>query len=292
MSYVYKHLVHFMGSESLPVRACRSMILNEQVAGFLGKCLPEVIKGRTIPAARFQTVLGSHYECLNDPVDFVNTARKLKFPILPIFGYELSWGFSCVAAAAVVYMGTDAQKVIDTVYEACSLTLPYSRTRLIDRGYANQTSGLLSLIPQAKGTCVKFLRNICGLHDLPPTAMQIDMLSPTGLPASGGGFANVFRCMYQNADVAVKTLKVYANSSIPIISRVSDPRACVNSTVCVSADCVRIEVLQGSDYLEQPSPPQHIAATWSVERQGAESVCNGFRLDAKRDHQRLRKRSF
>jgi len=36
-----------------------------------------------------------------------------------------------------------------------------------------------------------------------------------------GGYADVFKCKYQNLEVAVKVLRVYSNSDLPKINHVS-----------------------------------------------------------------------
>lgn len=128
----YVHLANdvyqrFMNSQSLPVWACRRLssgvigvVLNQHVVGFFSKRLPviDLKDRRSIPRSYFQSLISSDdYEYLDDPVDIAGCERAVR---VALFGYELRAGFSVVAGVAVGYQGSDAQKVIDVVYEAFS----------------------------------------------------------------------------------------------------------------------------------------------------------------------------
>lgn len=52
--------------------------------------------------------------------------------------------------------------------------------------------------------------------------MLIELLdNPSGVESFRGGYGDVFKCMYQNLEVAVKVLRVYSNSDLRKINRVS-----------------------------------------------------------------------
>lgn len=119
-----------MDSESTPVRACRlvsngicSVIPSDRgVVGFLRKKVAGFLSDRrSISPAHFKALI-EDYECLTNPLDILR--RQDEFA-LPLIWFELRIGYSCVAGAAVGYQGSGAQQVIDKVYEARSLTLPY-----------------------------------------------------------------------------------------------------------------------------------------------------------------------
>ena len=69
------------------------------------------------------------YECLVDPVDVFCWEPTASGTIL---GFKLEVGMSAVVGMVVGYQGSDAQRVIDVVYEACSPTCSSRRVgRLI-----------------------------------------------------------------------------------------------------------------------------------------------------------------
>jgi len=69
---------------------------------------------------------------------------------------------------------------------------------------------------------VKHLYKICRLRGLLPGPMQIELLeNPSGAEHFHGGYGNVFKCTYQNLEVAVKVLRVCSNSDLQKTNRVS-----------------------------------------------------------------------
>lgn len=92
---------------------------NKHVAGLVNKRLIDLKDRRSIARPYFQSLIDSgDYKCLTDPID-IACERILS---VTFFGYELRAGFSVGAGIVVGYRGSDAQKVIDVVYEACSRT--------------------------------------------------------------------------------------------------------------------------------------------------------------------------
>jgi len=124
-----------MNNQSLPVWACRRVssgllciVLNQHVIGFFSKRLPVINFKDQGSTSRFyfQSLIGSNdYKYLVDPVDVAACKRVVG---VALFGYELRAGFSVVASVAVGYQKSDAQKVIDIVYEACSRTFSSSES--------------------------------------------------------------------------------------------------------------------------------------------------------------------
>ena len=108
-------------SQSLPIRACRRLsggiigivLGNRHVVGFFD---PE---GRhSISRSYFQSMTNSdEYECLTDPVDLVACEKYVDWAL---FGFEFKAGLSVVAGTVVGYRGSNAQEVIDMLYEARS----------------------------------------------------------------------------------------------------------------------------------------------------------------------------
>ena len=86
----------------------------------------------------------------------------------------------------------------------------------------NQTSGTLSPFPRVQRTCLKRLSGICGHYNLPPRSMQIEVFKdPADDALYRGGFGEVYKCRYQNLDVAVKALKTYSEGDMQRVTRVS-----------------------------------------------------------------------
>ena len=78
------------------------------------------------------------------------------------------------------------------------------------------------------------LHNICGLHHLAPTEMQIELPEiPAYAPEYGGGFGDVFKYVYQGRELAVKVLKNHRNDDLQKITRVSSFRAYLNPLLCL-----------------------------------------------------------
>ena len=73
---------------------------------------------RSIPRSYFESLIGSDdYQYLTDPVDLLACE---KYVDLALFGFQLKAGLSVVTGVVVGYQGSNAQEVIDVVYEACS----------------------------------------------------------------------------------------------------------------------------------------------------------------------------
>jgi hypothetical protein len=100
---------------------------NQRVAGFLKKPLIDLKGRRSIARSYFQSLIDSdNYEYLGDPIDVAAYEGGINLPLM--FGYRFRAGVSVVASVVVGYQGSDAQKVIDVVYEVCSHTFPSSES--------------------------------------------------------------------------------------------------------------------------------------------------------------------
>jgi len=235
ISLACKCLTRLADNRSLPVRACRQLssgllnavLSNKRIAELLDKCLADLKAQRSIPPSYFQSLVDSDdYECLIDPVDVVGCEKAIAFTI-PILRCKFEAGFSVVVGVVVGYKGSDAQTTIDVVYEVGFRTFSSQKSWLIDsifepQHYVDQASDSFSPFPQVRKACLKPLYRICGLHNLPPRAMQIELLNdPAGIAFYRGGFADVFKCMGQSMEVAVKVLRTYRTSDLQKITRVS-----------------------------------------------------------------------
>jgi hypothetical protein len=86
----------------------------------------------------------------------------------------------------------------------------------------DQVSDTFFPFPPVRRTCLEYLRRICSLHNLPPTPMQFELLNnPVGIAPCRGGSADVFKCVDQNLEVAVKVLRTYSNSDLERVTLVS-----------------------------------------------------------------------
>lgn len=94
---------------------------NQYVVGFLSNRLSIDLKDRrSTPLSYFQVLIDSdNYHYLTDPID-IKACEKLME--VSFYGYGFKAGFSAVASAVVGYQGSDAQKIIDVIYEVCSHT--------------------------------------------------------------------------------------------------------------------------------------------------------------------------
>ena len=82
-------------------------------------------------------------------------------------------------------------------------------TLVLDLDRAEQTTDSSPFL-QVRKTCMKLLLRICSHHNLPPGAMQIELVEIPRSTAYNfrGGFGDVFRCMNQGLEVAVKVLRL------------------------------------------------------------------------------------
>lgn len=63
---------------------------------------------------------------------------------------------------------------------------------------------------------------MCARHSLLPRSLQIVLCyNPASAAHYRGGFADVWKSEYRGLEVAVKALRVYANSDLQKIARVS-----------------------------------------------------------------------
>ena len=123
-----------MDNQSLPVWACCRLSSglisivsnNKRVVGFLSKPLIDLKGQRSIPRSYFESLIDSDdYEYLTDPID---VAACKKMAGVTFFGYRLRARFLAVAGAIVGYQGSDAQKIVDVVYEARSHAFSFSES--------------------------------------------------------------------------------------------------------------------------------------------------------------------
>ncbi|KAF9646797.1 kinase-like protein [Thelephora ganbajun] len=186
----------FVDSQSLPIWACRRLstgaldivLTNKRVVEFFDKHRIDLKERRSIARSYFQSLINpDDYECLTDPIDIKFCDKDLS---LKLFGYKIKTGLSVVAGITIGYQGSDAQSIIDITSDS-------------------------SPFPQVRKTCLKYLRHICGLHNLSPREMQIELLNnPAGVAFYSGGFVDVFKCMDRGLEVAVKVLRICSNDNL------------------------------------------------------------------------------
>jgi hypothetical protein len=69
---------------------------------------------------------------------------------------------------------------------------------------------------------VRSLYKLCAAHSLLPRSLQIEArYDLSDVPHCHGGFADVWKGNYGDREVAVKVLRIYANSDLQKITRVS-----------------------------------------------------------------------
>ena len=100
------------------------------------------------------------------------------------------------------------------------------------------------------------------------------------MPQYSGGFSDVWTGNYQGQRVAAKVLRVYLTSDLDEIRRVGH---CKHE--CKPTDHGRAEVLQGGDKVESPQPSERVTTPGSDYGKG--TIRDGFRMDAKREYQRV-----
>lgn len=141
-----------------------------------------------------------------------------------------------------------------------------------------------NLSPRIRRRCLRFLYKICGRHAILPRSLEIPLCyDPKDNPLCCGGFGEVWKGEYRGREVAAKVLKVYKTSDLDQIKRV-----CSRLSVCVTGlSMSRIELLQGSRDMEDPSPSKCAAIVRCDGNWG--SICDGIGMDDKRQHQGIHK---
>ena len=131
--------------------------------------------------------------------------------------------------------------------------------------------------------CVKSLHKTCARYSLLPRSLQIGLCyDPASASQYRGGFADVWKGEHCGMEVAVKVLRVYADSDLQKIARVGFPSHVIATMLTVTC----VEVLQGVPSVESSSSSERITAARS--HHDRDPVCDGVRVDGKREHQPIR----
>jgi hypothetical protein len=131
--------------------------------------------------------------------------------------------------------------------------------------------------------CLRTLHRICGRQALLPKSLAIPLCyDPVDAPLCRGGFADVWKCRYDDREVAVKDLKGYRMNDLEKIRKVGCPQivACINE-LTVS----RTDILSGGCDMEDPSSSKCVAVAGCNDVR--ESVRDGIGLDGRWQHQRV-----
>ena len=122
-------------------------------------------------------------------------------------------------------LGDDAQAFVDVIDEACSTSARSREPASIELTltcFVDQALDRPDISPQARGSCLKLLRKMCGRHRLLPTTLKTPISSePTGNALCRGGFADVWKVEHCGRDVAVKVLRTYSNGDLQKVLGVS-----------------------------------------------------------------------
>ena len=135
--------------------------------------------------------------------------------------------------------------------------------------------------PRLRGKCLNTLCRMCGQHAVLPKSVQISLCyDRTGAPRYHGGFAEVWKAEHKGREVAVKVLKIYASSNLAKVTKVCSP---LSKSVYRPVDVDHAEVLQGSCYMEIPSPSECVTVIGRDDDR--QPVDDGFGMDGEREHQ-------
>jgi len=87
---------------------------------------------------------------------------------------------------------------------------------------ANQALDRPDLSPRARENCLRSLYKMCGRHGFLPTSLKIPLsCERNGDALYRGGFADVWKGEHGGRDVAVKVMRIYSNSDLQKVIRVS-----------------------------------------------------------------------
>ena len=119
----------------------------------------------------------------------------------------------------------DAQVVVDILDEVCHHTpinlkgWTYSFLNFLYP--IDQALDGTSLSPSIRNKCMRSLYKMCARHTLIPTSLRITLCDdPTNIVLFRGGFGDVSKRIYEEQEVAVKTLRTYSTSDLQTIIRV------------------------------------------------------------------------
>ena len=125
---------------------------------------------------------------------------------------------------------------------------------------------------------------MCANHAMLPRSLQIGLCHNPADPAhSRGGFADVWKGEHHGLEVAAKVLRVYSNSDLLVITRVSHQGTLHLHIFFDVLAMARAEVLQGVRDMEDSQSSKRVATTRSQHGRG--SVHNGVGVDDEWKHQ-------
>ena len=141
------------------------------------------------------------------------------------------------------------------------------------------------LPPRIRQKCLKLLYKSCGHHALLPRTLKIPVCyDRTGTALYRGGFADVWKGQHCGRDVAVKVIRTYSDDDLQRVIGVG--YWSWSLATCLRADMTTVAVLQGGCDVEVAPTSKYPIADRSDDVR--DSIRNGFRLDGRRKHQRLR----
>ena len=115
-----------------------------------------------------------------------------------------------------------------------------------------------------------------------PRSLRIESCyKTTGVAQFRGGFADVWKGEYRDQEVAVKQLRIYANSDLQKITRVGRDFPGIATVLTVT----HAEVLQGVLGVESPSPSECAAVAGG--HNDRDPVRDGVGVDDEREHQQV-----
>jgi len=133
---------------------------------------------------------------------------------------------------------------------------------------------------------IKLLNELCktcSRHRVIPTSMRIPDCSEGSEEVECGGFANISQGTYEGRLVAIKVVCMYITSDLDAIYGVS-----LLFTAHTRMNEYLPEILSRGSRVEAPPAPKHLTTPWSDSRRTP--VCDGFRVDEKRKHQRVHRK--